>query len=395
MITTINEFRKIYEQSNNITVSIENVKSLSKQIYNSQGDKYDETVFNRIRYFTPDDLGYGSEYRNKPFFVVLKEYEKIIGIAKVGYYSLSSNQENDYSISYFSIDKDYRYNGYARLMCDELFKYAKNNYLEISTSAYTVLGKEQLQKLFNEYAKKYNVVFYDRDDMHDAEYMYKIVNGKKLHRQQDLNESKKESDLIICDVQQNFSKFFNQEYIDQLKDYCKKFNRVFNIYDVNDQQDPIQYDFPNLFNSYPKEYGGEIQEEDFEFYFDQATLQDITDKHNNKTLQIGDKQQMTSGDYYIYIGGKHLYFICNEDLADFFISLAEQQRKCILVGGGGSIHDIYHNQNGECITDVYVTMVSFGVDVNINNEFVYTGKGTKQGKEGVEQEEEIFEEEEN
>jgi predicted methyltransferase len=102
-------------------------------------------------------------------------------------------------------------------------------------------------------------------------------------------QSKKESDLIICDVQQNFSKFFNKEYIEQLKSYCKKFNRVFNIYDINDQQDPIQYDFPNLFNSYTKEYGGEIQEEDFEYYFDPATLKDITDKHNNKTLEIGDK----------------------------------------------------------------------------------------------------------
>lgn len=82
------------------------------------------------------------------------------------------------------VDKDYRGNNYARLMCDELFKYAKEMNYEISTSSYTVLGKEYLQHLFNEYAKKYNVIFHDKKDsdhLHDTESYYKIVNGKKLH----------------------------------------------------------------------------------------------------------------------------------------------------------------------------------------------------------------------
>lgn len=182
MITTINEF-KMFLESTNATITIETVSSLTKIIQSSD----DETVFDRIRYFSSFDLGYMSERECKPYFVVLTENttQKIIGIAKVGYFSGSAMHENQYSISFFSIDKDYRYSGYARLMCDELFKYAKEKGYEMSTSQYTVLGKRQLEKLFVEYANKYNVTFYNNEGMHDNEYKYEEKDGK-LYRKDEI-----------------------------------------------------------------------------------------------------------------------------------------------------------------------------------------------------------------
>jgi predicted GNAT family N-acyltransferase len=116
--------------------------------------------------------------------VVLKD-ETIVGVAKVAYYSLNARNENDLSISFCSIDKNYRGLGLSKLMTDAIFAEAARKNYEISTSSYTVLGKMYLQKSFNECAKKYNVVFHDMDEedgLIDAEWMYvKMPDGKLLH----------------------------------------------------------------------------------------------------------------------------------------------------------------------------------------------------------------------
>jgi len=150
------------------------------------GEMKDETVFSRIRYFSGSDFGY-SQDSVKPFYAFALEGDKIVGVAKAGYYSLSAQNENTWSISFFSIDKNYRGRGLARPMADKLFEHAKMLKKEMSTSSYTVLGKECLQKIFNECAAKHGVKFYDKgpnDSMHDAEWMYVTVNGRKLHKEE-------------------------------------------------------------------------------------------------------------------------------------------------------------------------------------------------------------------
>ena len=182
MITTINEFRKINESNNEVKVVVLTNKELIDFLVNENGELKDPTIYQRIRYF--DHYNLIENKRINPFYVVLLKGKLVIGVAKIGYFYLSEPNENTRSISLFSIDKDYRNMGYSRLMADTLFKYAKEKRFDIQTSAYSVLGKEYLQPLFNEYAKKYNVHFIDKKDsdrLADTESMYKIVNGKKLH----------------------------------------------------------------------------------------------------------------------------------------------------------------------------------------------------------------------
>lgn len=172
--------KKFNENTEQLSVEVLKPDELFNSIYDF--DEYelkDKTIYDRIRYFSGNDFGYNV---NPMFFTVLKLNEKIIGVAKCGYYSMNAHSDNNYSISFFSIDKNYRGNNYARLMCDKLFSYAKDNNLDISSSSYTVLGKEQLEHLFIEYANKYNVKFYNAEHMHDSEDSYKIIDGKKLHK---------------------------------------------------------------------------------------------------------------------------------------------------------------------------------------------------------------------
>jgi len=181
MITNIIEFKKIYE-SNNVLVNVEDSSSLLNIIQSTN----DYTVFDRIIYLDNSDFSYYEKDVNA-FFVVLTEKttNKIIGVSKIGYFNLSAYNKNNYSISYFSIDKNYRYSGYSRLMCDALFKHAKLKGYEISTSQYTVLGKNQLEKLFIEYANKYKVKFYNNIGKHDTEKEYTEVDGK-LYRNDEI-----------------------------------------------------------------------------------------------------------------------------------------------------------------------------------------------------------------
>lgn len=171
----------VYNQTQKIVVSVLDFEQMAQLIF-KDGENYDESVFKRIRYFSPDDFCYLQKEKVKPFFVVLQDNDKIIGVAKVGYFDLSAHNINNWSISFFSIDKDYRGNGHARLMTNAIFEHAKLKQYEISSSTYTVLGKQHLQHLFNEYANLHNVIFYDHTGyLHDTENMYVVVNGRKLH----------------------------------------------------------------------------------------------------------------------------------------------------------------------------------------------------------------------
>lgn len=173
MITTINEY-KLYLESNSVQAFIMTNKELIKEV------QKDDTIYDRIRFFDVTDL----REKDKQFFTVLKSNDKVIGITRAAHFSLSSRDENDLSISYFSIDKDYRYKGYSHLMMDKLFEYAGKNNYTISTSSYSYLGKIQLQKLIHKYAKKYSVELIDKDEMLDHEGMYKEVDGKYYHKEE-------------------------------------------------------------------------------------------------------------------------------------------------------------------------------------------------------------------
>jgi RimJ/RimL family protein N-acetyltransferase len=161
--------------NNDIRVESMDFSGFFKVIYGSGGMPKDETVFDRIRFMHYTDFDYHQKTSVKPYFVVLFNGDKVIGVAKIGYYDMTAESENEYAISYFSIDKSYRNRGYSRMMADELFKLAKEHGLDMTTSSYSFVGFKKLRHLFNEYADKWGVNFRDKkddDSLHDAAWMY-------------------------------------------------------------------------------------------------------------------------------------------------------------------------------------------------------------------------------
>lgn len=130
----------------------------------------DTTVFDRIRFFGRDDISW-YEDSSKPYFMVLTINNKIVGMAKIGYYK----SDGGYCLSFLSIDIKHRNKGYCRIIADEMFRFLKEKNLDLRTSSYTFVGKTKMQHILNECAVKHDVLFIDKkdtDSLIDAEYMY-------------------------------------------------------------------------------------------------------------------------------------------------------------------------------------------------------------------------------
>ncbi len=159
----------------NYQVSVLDYDGFFQLIYGNGGMPKDETVYDRIRFFNTYDFGWSQKSQVKPFYTVLQDGDKVIGIAKIGFYSSNNFHEKDYSLSYLSIDLEYRNKGLTRVIADKLFEFLKEKGFELKTSSYTYAGKMKLQKVLNDMSIKWDVKFTDKketDSLIDADWMY-------------------------------------------------------------------------------------------------------------------------------------------------------------------------------------------------------------------------------
>ena len=161
---------KLFENYNQIHTEVFDYNGFEKLIYSTTEN---QSVFDRIRFLSRREFSYW-DLEKETYYIVLFENSKIIGVAKIGYYPIDSNHEKDFSIPFFSIDKEYRNQGYSHVLADKLFETAKEKGLDIRTSTYTYVGYLKLKPLFNKYADKHGVIFTDKDDsdLIDYKHMY-------------------------------------------------------------------------------------------------------------------------------------------------------------------------------------------------------------------------------
>jgi hypothetical protein len=157
-------------------VSVHDYKSFSENIIFKNYKLKDNTIFERIRFFSNNDFNYFEERDVKPFYIVLQTTEdKVIGLIKLGHYIHDNKNDKSYSIAFFSIDIEYRNKGLSKIMMDEMFKFSKKQGLELTTSSYSYVGFVKLRKNLNLTAKEHDVVFIDKKDtdpLHDSKSLY-------------------------------------------------------------------------------------------------------------------------------------------------------------------------------------------------------------------------------
>lgn len=346
MITTINEYKKILE-SNNVEVFIMDNKEMQQELQN------DNSINSRIRFFYINDI----YDKDKQFFVVLKYNNKVIGVVRVSYFPFSSKNKNDLFISYFSIDKNYRYLGYSKLMLDILFKHAKQNNYTILTSSYTVLGKLQLQKQLHYYANKYNVKLIDKDEMLDHDKMY-IKKGDKLYHNSEINESKTNGvDLFVINMYDIDSNEPEEDKEVKLTDEEKQLEKFLEDYPRVFVFNNSTYKFKNQTKhlNIPKSH--ELTVDNVAYYFPKSMQQTVI-KRLNDIPNEGDIFETIYGDYFIYVD-IGVWFYIDKEISDLLKDIKTKKRTIHLIG-----------TIDKDMKNMYYTIKNLGINVKIKKEFI-------------------------
>lgn len=183
--------------------------------------------------------------------------------------------------------------------------------------------------------------------------------------------------LIIVDVQRSFRKYFTEMYLHKLKEYCKQFAEVYQIFDnhhegknvdkdylYDDNPDiPISdelYTFPNQKDIIEKRYNYDVNVDFYKKILDKETYKKAKEKEDNKTLKKGELFKTTEGTAIVYIGNNHKWFHIPKKLYELFSNI---NRKEIVISGGS---------DSECLQDIYISAKSMGVNIKRDHRFIYS-----------------------
>jgi len=185
---------------------------------------------------------------------------------------------------------------------------------------------------------------------------------------------KDESTLLIVDVQKSFKDFFSDSYLHNLKNYCKEFDRVYQVfdnhvdgknvdkdylYDVNpDVQVHDLYTFPKQKDIIEKRYNYNVEIGFYKRILSKDLYKKISSLEKENKLKRGQYFETEEGTLLVFIGNNHNWFHCPKKLLELFKECSG--KKITIVGGA----------RDECLTDIEITAKALGVDVNIN--FLYT-----------------------
>ena len=181
--------------------------------------------------------------------------------------------------------------------------------------------------------------------------------------------------LIIVDVQKSFKKYFNDNYLAQLNEYCNDFDKVYQIFDnhhegknpdkdfLYDEEPDIEnkndlYRFKNQVDLIEKRYNYDVDVEFYKNILSEETYNEIKSKGSN--IQRGEYFKTTEGTIIVYIGNNHKWFHSPIKLYDLFKSIKGEE--IVIVGGA----------ENECILDVMITAKALGLKILKNEKFIYS-----------------------
>jgi len=181
--------------------------------------------------------------------------------------------------------------------------------------------------------------------------------------------------LIIVDVQKSFSKYFNDNYLMQLNQYCNDFDKVYQIFDnhhegknpdkdfLYDETPDIEnkddlYKFKNQVDLIEKRYNYDVDADFYKKILSEETYNQIKSKEGN--LKRGEYFKTTEGTIIVYIGNNHQWYHVGKKMINLF---DEIKGKYIVIVGGSK---------NECILDIMVAAKALGLKIFKNDKYIYS-----------------------
>jgi hypothetical protein len=174
---------------------------------------------------------------------------------------------------------------------------------------------------------------------------------------------KKSKALIIVDVQESFGKYLNDEYLDALVKYCENFDRIYQIFDRNDQSEP-SWEFPNQYQYCSKEYGSkplnDWDPKDLKELFHEVDMERSLDII--KSPKIGDYLVAKDNSIWLYVGNNHVWFRLERELYNMLKNVKHFDAEPVIVGGA----------DNECLEDIVVACKYMGLRPELEYKYIYS-----------------------
>lgn len=161
--------------------------------------------------------------------------------------------------------------------------------------------------------------------------------------------------LVVVDVQGEFDEYTPQGFEENIMKYCEEFPKdeegrgVYQIWDSN-KATGFTYTFPNQIMTVRKNYGTKFNTTIRNIAFNKLP-QDVPE---GKVYRFKDTNK-----YLVKVNNNHKWFFVNGELYDLYQKL--KGKRVIIIGGA----------DNECITDIYVSMKSFGIIPIYNHNYIY------------------------
>lgn len=132
---------------------------------NNPWEKLEQSELNNIKYYDSKDLFpyMVTDENNYHIYFCAFNKNKIIGMLKLKVGGHSSCFHNGWKnwVCFISINEKFQSKGISRNLIKMMYKYAKQNNLNILMSGYSELGFQRIKKIFAEESKNYNVDLLD------------------------------------------------------------------------------------------------------------------------------------------------------------------------------------------------------------------------------------------
>lgn len=186
---------------------------------------------------------------------------------------------------------------------------------------------------------------------------YEYLKLEQLQREVKQTQELENNDgiLIVVDVQGEFDEYTPQGFEENIMKYCEEFPKddsgkgVYQIWDSN-KATGFTYTFPNQIMTVRKNYGTKFNSTIRNIAFNKLP-QDVPE---GKIYKFRDTNK-----YLVKVNNNHKWFFVNDELYNLYQKL--KGKRVIIIGGA----------DNECITDIYVSMKSFGIIPIYNHNYIY------------------------